>query len=270
MTPADVERASAVVRRGGWGDREAFFRWAAGQPTCRPFVAEADGEIVGTGVGTVNGAAGWVGTIFVDPAWRGRGLGVALTRHVVDALASAGCRTLLLVASEAGRPLYERLGFEVVTHYHVLAAAASPSRPPDPAVRRLGPADLDAVLALDRLATDEDRSALLRSFVVSPNPGWVLDGPDRRLRGFVALAPWSGGAAIALEPVDGVRLLEHRRAVTTSARVRSGLLAENVEGRRRLAALGWHEEWRAPRMIRGEPLEWRPEAIWGQFSWALG
>jgi hypothetical protein len=28
--------------------------------------------------------------------------------------------------------------------------------------------------------------------------------------------------------------------------------------------------WNAPRMIRGEPLNWQPERIWGQFAMALG
>ncbi|MBA2315865.1 MAG: hypothetical protein H0V87_10790 [Chloroflexi bacterium] len=38
----------------------------------------------------------------------------------------------------------------------------------------------------------------------------------------------------------------------------------------RLQRLGWQEAWQAPRLIRGEPLDWQPEAIWGQFNHALG
>jgi hypothetical protein len=37
-----------------------------------------------------------------------------------------------------------------------------------------------------------------------------------------------------------------------------------------LAADGWVEAWRAPRMQRGEPLMWEPRAIWGQISFAMG
>jgi hypothetical protein len=43
-----------------------------------------------------------------------------------------------------------------------------------------------------------------------------------------------------------------------------------VAGRERLRAAGWHEESSGVRMIRGEPLDWHPEAIWGQFNGALG
>jgi hypothetical protein len=48
------------------------------------------------------------------------------------------------------------------------------------------------------------------------------------------------------------------------------LLAENEAGLERLAATGWTEAWRAPRLIRGDPLTWQPSAIWGQFNHALG
>jgi len=40
--------------------------------------------------------------------------------------------------------------------------------------------------------------------------------------------------------------------------------------RERLRAAGWLEEPGGVRMIRGEPLDWHPEAIWGQFNGALG
>ena len=53
-------------------------------------------------------------------------------------------------------------------------------------------------------------------------------------------------------------------------RIRAGLLVENEAGLERLLATGWTESWRAPRLIRGEPLRWQPEAIWGQFNHALG
>jgi hypothetical protein len=48
------------------------------------------------------------------------------------------------------------------------------------------------------------------------------------------------------------------------------LLEDNRTGRDRLAQAGWAERSGGTRMIRGAPLVWRPDAIWGQFNGALG
>ncbi|HKB28483.1 MAG TPA: hypothetical protein VKC59_05630, partial [Candidatus Limnocylindrales bacterium] len=65
MTAADVEAATALILHEDWGDRRTWFEFATSQSECRPVVAELDGVLIGTGVGTANGAVGWVGTIFV-------------------------------------------------------------------------------------------------------------------------------------------------------------------------------------------------------------
>ena len=49
--------------------------------------------------------------VYVEPAWRRRGVGEALMRAALDALARRGIRRIVLHASEDGRRLYERLGF---------------------------------------------------------------------------------------------------------------------------------------------------------------
>ena len=62
MTSDDVLPASDMILRDQWGDRRSWFEFATTQPECQPIVAEDAGELVGTGVGTVNGLVGWVGT----------------------------------------------------------------------------------------------------------------------------------------------------------------------------------------------------------------
>jgi hypothetical protein len=52
--------------------------------------------------------------------------------------------------------------------------------------------------------------------------------------------------------------------------VRAGILEANEEGVRHLTELGWTEVYRVPRMHRGEPLDWRPGRLWGQFNFAMG
>jgi ribosomal protein S18 acetylase RimI-like enzyme len=50
--------------------------------------------------------------VYVEPAWRRRGVGEALMRSVLDAMAERNIRRVVLHASDTGRPLYERLGFK--------------------------------------------------------------------------------------------------------------------------------------------------------------
>ena len=49
--------------------------------------------------------------VYTEPAWRRRGLGELLMREVLAWARREQLDRLVLHASEAGRPLYERLGF---------------------------------------------------------------------------------------------------------------------------------------------------------------
>ncbi|HEX6868612.1 MAG TPA: GNAT family N-acetyltransferase [Candidatus Limnocylindrales bacterium] len=271
MVRADIDPIVDLFLRQEWGDRRLNLEFVTGHPETRPFVADADGVVVGTGVASLNGSVAWIGTIFVDPDWRRHGVGLELTRATIDAAEAAGCRTLVLVATSAGQPMYERLGFEVQTWYRILEAPglASDERV-DARIRPFQPRDLAAMAALDASATGESREHLLRAFA-SPGSARVLETGDDALGGFVVRAPWGGGATIAPRLDDAAAILHARRVSQGPAgRVRAGLLAENGSGLDRLLADGWTDSWRAPRLVRGEPMTWHPEAIWGQFNHALG
>ena len=272
MLPTDVDAATEMILSHEWGVRREWLQFATTGPACVPIVAEADGVIVGTGVGTASGPAGWIGTIFIAKAWRGRGLGRAITQAIIDRLGERGCRTLVLVATTEGRRLYERMGFEVQTTYRILEA---PGRA-EPAVSRAGDVrpfrdvDLPALLALDRDGTGEDRGHAIRR-LAGPETARVLDGPDGAIEGFVIRAPWGGGATIARSIDAALAIATARRvAAGPAGRVRVGILAENEAGLAALAEAGFREQWSAPRMVRGAPLAWRPGWIWGQFNHAMG
>ena len=269
MTPADVDATVDAYLRDHWGDRRVNLSFVASHPEMRPFVADADGAIVGTGVVCINGPVGWIGTVWVEPSWRRRGVATALTRATIDAADEAGCRTLVLVSTREGRPLYERFGFRAQTSYIILGAPGLAGASAD-GVRAFEQSDLDAMIALDAAATGEDRAHLLRAFAAG-HTARVLERPDGSLGGFVVRAPWGGGATIAPRLEDAAAILGARRvAAGPDGKVSAGLLADNVAGLERLAADGWTESWRAPRMIRGDPLTWDPTAIWGQFNFAIG
>ena len=96
-------------------------RLAAGTFHAYVVAAPDSGEIVaGSGLyladwppthrdpGTVRGI---IFNVYVEPEHRRRGLGRAVTEACIAAARARGIRVITLNASDAGRPMYERLGF---------------------------------------------------------------------------------------------------------------------------------------------------------------
>jgi hypothetical protein len=122
---------------------------------------------------------------------------------------------------------------------------------------------------LDATATGEDRGTVIAE-LASADGTRVLDGADGPV-GFVIRAPWGGGATIAPSVAGALTILHARRLASgPEKRVRCGILLDNTAGAEALEAGGWTEAWRAPRLVRGAPLDWHPEHIWGQFNHAMG
>jgi hypothetical protein len=188
---------------------------------------------------------------------------------VCETLESAACRSLVLVATDLGRPMYERLGFREQTRYHMFAGDALDEAPVPPrgaTMRPIRPSDLDVLEALDRQATGERRRPLIEAYAGS---GWLLE--DEGLRGYLLPTHRGNGALVARRPEDAICLLDlHRHLAPKDGRVWAGLLAENEAGRCLLAERGWYERRTFPRMIRGLEPAWRPDTIWGQFNHAMG
>ena len=278
MSPDDLDAVGRETVAGGFGNRRAFFETVLSRPDCRPMVATDADRIVATGVGAIHGPAGWIGVIFVPPDMRGRGLGTAITVAVCDKLRAEGCESLVLVATDLGRPVYEKLGFRVSSEYHMSSGQTTdqdPELPPGAVLRRVGAADLGRIADLDRLATGEDRRGLIETFAGS---GWLLEderpngpGAEPRLRGHLLPTSRGNAALVAADPADAVCLLDlHRRLGPEGGHVWAGLLTENAAGRELLAARGWYA-WRTfPRMVLGPDPDVRPEMIWAQFNHAEG
>ena len=142
MTASDIEPTVAMYKAGGWGERREYLEWMLATSGIQTLVGLRDGSVVATGMASIHGDVGWVGSIFVDRTMRSQGYGRALTEAAIERIDAAGCRTQALIASPFGKPIYDSMGFRVDAQYQILEAEPIAARARSPA--RPGPAADDA------------------------------------------------------------------------------------------------------------------------------
>lgn len=271
MMMSELEAAVTVANSAGWGDQHAIFLFYAHHPYCQPFVAKVDGVVVGTAIAILRRPVGWIGHVMVLPGYQRRGIGAALTRAVSQYLEAQQCQSILLIATESGYPVYEKLGFQVETTYQFMQGKGVSAFPSSARLRSLTEHDFPAICQLDLEVTGEDRSPQL--FTFAQNGYLLVDEQAQQLRGFFLPTPWGEGPGIAPEPEDGRVLLEIRRAIAGAGDATEMMVAipvENLAGQAYLKQQGFTEVRRAARMYLGKPVTWQPQAVWSRFSGAMG
>jgi GNAT superfamily N-acetyltransferase len=163
LEPGDLKRCVALSVDRGWSPERS--KWSLLLAASEVFGVDApDGQgLAGAVVLTRWGPdLAAVGMMLVAARYGRRGLGRALMEHVI---AEAGAATVTLFATDLGRPLYEKLGFQPVRRNVSFVGAFRPDRAGagGPAVftRAATEADLPAILAVDCAAFGADRAHIL-------------------------------------------------------------------------------------------------------------
>ncbi len=225
------------------------------------------GRLVGGACTASFGATGWIGALGVLPRARRRGAGELLTRACVEWLEERGARTSLLYATDMGRPVYERCGF--VAEAPARAWRGTPPGSPTAAgaARRLRPADREAILALDREATGEDRSPVLDQLPALLGLG--LERADGSLAAFALNTPWGAGPAVVAGDHDaGLAMI--RELVVEPQPLTVTVPDDNPGAASALAAWGFQPVNTALRMRHGPPVRHDPSMMFGLFNLFFG
>jgi predicted N-acetyltransferase YhbS len=248
--PSHLDGAMALSRQASWPHRRED--WALVLKISRGVVALSQGRVVGTAFCTPFGERlAAMNMIIVDAGMRGRGLG---RRLMQEAMALAGERTLRLVATEEGRPLYEKLGFAatgtIVQHQGTPAGAVQ--SPPD--MEWAAARDREAIVALDKAAFGADRGILL-SCLLEEGRAAVLREKGRAVA-FAFCRPFGRGLVIG--PVVARNPEEAKRLVTAHVSAhQNSFLRVDTATHTGLAAwlsgLGLAEAGRGTVMYRGTP-----------------
>ena len=107
-----------------------YLRWAVPSGVHIAAFAEEEGVTVGCGgvclhrempsPDNLDGRCAYLMNIYVREPFRGRGIGQAVVRWLIDQARQRGATKIYLETSRRGRPLYERLGFTDMRDYMML------------------------------------------------------------------------------------------------------------------------------------------------------
>jgi GNAT superfamily N-acetyltransferase len=262
---ADMEAVRAVVTRAGLSSGQpAALEYCRTGPGGRLVVACRHDRVTGVSYAVSFGPTGWIGNVAVDPDARGQGVGTAVSEAAMDWLRRAGVKTMLLTATQMGRPIYERLGFaDDGVCYGIWTRGQQPLPAADGGAG-VGPGRIADALRQDAQATGEDRGSFLGTFADRVR---TPAGPAGE--GYRIALPWGRGPVIASDP-DAARAL-----VTDMLRAspdQSLSFPESNTGAAELAAaLGFRLARRCTRMRLGPPVSgFRPERVFNVFSLAVG
>jgi GNAT superfamily N-acetyltransferase len=214
----DIPAALALSSQAGWN------HVAADWQRCLTLNPEfclggfVDGALMATCTLTPFGTAGWIGTFLVDPSMRGQGHGKALFAAMLEKARDHGVTCLGLDSSDAGRPIYLKVGFQM-TSQGVELWTGAPAPAPDPEARPLQTEDWGSLLAFDRLHVKVDREHQLRTLFGEPGMSARIILQDGRVGAFGFSRP--GRMTGTIGPVVA-------REASCACRLAGALMADRV------------------------------------------
>ncbi len=240
-------------------------------------------EIMGVGGVTVMDSVGYIGLVGVDPGAQRQGIATALMTFLMQWAQEHGCQTYLLDASQAGEPLYARLGFAASDLVEIWRL----DLPHAPAVERVSPnvrpytaTDLPALLACDARCSGMLRPHCLEPYITEatgsePNRDggrmWVI-AAEQRIGGYLILqqndtiGPWVAEHAAMAEQLLNTALTHHHGASFTVM-----MPGKNSAGQRMLQRSGFQRVRHLTHMIHGKALpDERRQRVFGQLSLSVG
>jgi len=180
LRPADIAAAMRLKEAAGWNQTEQDWANLLELEPQGCFALEVDGVLASTTTVTCYGhELAWIGMVLTAPEYRGRGFARRLMEHALEYLAQRGVAWIKLDATDMGRPLYLKLGFEDEAPIERWALEAAPRLESPPAAEFL----FDPVL--DREAFGADRRVVIQRLrrweaVALPGRGYAMGRPGSK------------------------------------------------------------------------------------------
>ena len=244
-------------------DYETFIKSFIEDDFFYAFVIIQDKRIVGIGNVILKEKVGWLANIIVDENYRGKGLGYKMTKFLVDFLNDKGCETQLLIATELGEAVYQKIGFRKITEYLCFDSEEDLNFNSSNSIRELKNSDLASTYKLDRDANGENRTHLIDKCF---RTGVGYFNRDSELLGFF-LPDFGRGLVLSRDKKAGIELLKLKHPKKGQ---RTLLPIDNQDGIDFFENNRLKKGDKCSKMILGKENKWIPRYIYSYGSGYCG
>lgn len=246
----------------GWGDIVPSFKFYLGSPFCFPVKTSVNDQIAGIGAAIILEGTAWLAHIIVIPENRKQGIGSEITGHLLEIAREQGCKTVSLIATELGRPIYQKIGFTDQEDY-VFYEREAPLADQNilESISGFREEHRAGILELDRALSGEGRS-------------WLLDKHFQNSYVHLCRGQVDGYYLPGLG--EGLVMADNERAGLDLLRLklsrsnRNVLPAGNRPGTVFMQESGFRETKRVTRMVWGQKFPWQPDKMFGRIAGNLG
>ncbi len=227
-----------------------------------PIIATIDNLIVGTAIAIIHKEVSWLGTIIVKEEYRNKGFGHFLTSHLIEHSQKLGAKSILLVASDMGLPVYKKLGFQHDLNYLFFKSEETPSFSCiDSPILPIEEKDYDEIMDLDSRITSENRKEIL---LISMQNGFKFF--IKKVTGYY-LPDFGNGLIIAEDNHSGLELMKFKllKEKSTVCIPETNSVAIDF-----LQSIGYSQYLKSPRMFLGKNIEWKSECVFARGCGYLG
>ncbi len=258
---SDIEFLPAL-QPPDWTNIIPHFQFYMNSTYCFPVKVMHNEQLVGVGTSILHEDTAWLAHIIVHPEQRNQGIGKVLTQALLDGIDRTIFKTVYLMATPLGEPVYNKLGFVHETEQLFFNEGRPFSQYRIPSgIMPLNEEYREDLLKLDREVSGENRYVRL---VEHLSDAWVFVS-DRQLKGYY-LPGLAEGLVVANDATAGLHLMQYR-LINNAIAI---LPKDNTVALKFLYDNGYKVFRKAQRMRLGETRAWQAHHFYNRVSGQIG
>ncbi len=262
LQPSDFHQL-ADIQPAEWYDPIPIHQFYHQAPYCFSFKVERNGNPVGVGTIIYHEDVAWLAHILVHKDHQRNGIGKKITKYLLDHALKKGLKTVYLIATDMGAPVYSKLGFKEETEYVIYKDIEyNNKQTPSQHIIPYSKAHQQAVFALDALITGENR---IDNLCLNVNTGYVYLDQDE-VTGFY-LPNLGDGVIMAKDAKAGQAFMAMRLQSTHTTAI---FPKDNFEAMQFMDTLNVKPSGYMKRMIYGEKRSVKFTQIYNRIGGNLG